>query len=125
VRVQNGRKWMLIEEVSGKLQVSAYEPGKLGSHHLRPLASASWRAVFMSRARDSCPMSGRNLSPPKIAPKTSSRSTKLPSKALSLGPNSLYLCLSWASESACYAMTINLNRSSAFGSSRFFCQGGT
>jgi hypothetical protein len=124
-QVQNGRKRMLIEEVGGKLQASAYELGKLGSHHLCPLASASWRAVFMPRARDSCPMSGRNFSPLKIAPKTSSGSTKPPTKALSLGPNSLYLCLSWASESACYAKAINLNRPSALGSSRFFCQGGT
>lgn len=83
------------------------------------VASASWRAVFMSRARDSCPMNGRNRSPPKIAPKTSSGSTKPPSGALSLDPNSLYLCRSWGSESVWYAMAIDLKRSSAFGSSRF------
>jgi hypothetical protein len=63
------------------------------------VSSASWRAVFMSRARDSCPINGKNRSPPKIAPKTSSGSTKPPSGALSLGPNSLYFCRSWGSES--------------------------
>jgi hypothetical protein len=44
-------------------------------------------------------MSGKNLSPPKMAPKTSSGSTKPPSGALSFDPNSLYLCRSVGSES--------------------------
>ena len=61
-------------------------------------SSASWSADFISRASDSCPIRGAKRSPPKMAPKTSSGSTKPPSGALSFDPNSLYLCRSWGSE---------------------------
>ena len=64
-------------------------------------------------------MIGRKRSPPNIVPKISSGSTKPPSGALSLDPNSLYLRRSSGSDSVWYAIAISLNRSSACGSSRF------
>lgn len=64
-------------------------------------------------------MMGTNRSPPNIALKTSSGSTKPPSGADSFEPNSLYFLRNAGSESVWYAMAISLKRSSAFGSSGF------